>query len=196
MTQKRTMAGRGSHRTEQNPTHSLSAVVSPAAFWNSPRGQPAAATAYGATAETAVEGTAGGATASLAAATGAQEAFDAAARRAHARMHISERGGARVLQKCSVGRGLAASRSCHLIMPPPGSHLPGAPITLAPPHIVGAGTTICSWPITPKAQAQMATCSQLTPGLSHPPPQASGAPPASPRAPHGTLLSSCTVCTL
>ena len=60
--------------TEQNPTHSLSAVVSPAAFWNSPRGQPAAATAYGATAETAVEGTAGGATASLTAATGAQEA--------------------------------------------------------------------------------------------------------------------------
>ena len=58
--------------TEQNPTHRLSAVVSPAAFWNSPRGQPAAATAYGATAETAVEGTAGGATASLAAATGAQ----------------------------------------------------------------------------------------------------------------------------
>ena len=52
------------------------------------------------------QGTAGGATASLAAATGAQEAFDAAARRAHARMHISERGGARVLPKCSVGRGL------------------------------------------------------------------------------------------
>ena len=70
--------------TEQNPTHSLSAVASPAAFWNSPRGQPAAATAYGATAETAVEGTAGGATASLAAATGAQEAFDAAVRRGHA----------------------------------------------------------------------------------------------------------------
>ena len=83
--------------TEQNPTHMLSAVVSPAAFWNLPRGQPAAATAYGTTAETAVEGTAGGATTSLAAATGAQEAFDAAARRAHARMHISERGGARVL---------------------------------------------------------------------------------------------------
>ena len=70
-----------------NPTHSLSAVASPAAFWNSPRGQPAAATAYGATAETAVEGTAGGATASLAAATGAQEAFDAAARRACANAH-------------------------------------------------------------------------------------------------------------
>ena len=70
--------------TEQNPTHSLSAVVSPAAFWNSPRGQPAAATAYGATAETAGEGTAGGGTASLAAATGAQEAFDAAEQRAHA----------------------------------------------------------------------------------------------------------------
>ena len=139
--------------TEQNPTHSLSAVVSPAAFWNSPRGQPAAATAYGATAETAVEGTAGGATASLAAATGAQEAFDAAARRAHARMHISERGGARVLPKCSVGRGLAVSRSCHLIMPPPGRHLPGAPITLAPPHIVGAGTTICSWPIIKRTRA-------------------------------------------
>ena len=63
-------------------------------------------------------------------------------RGAHARMHISERGGARVLPKCSVGRGLAVSRSCHLIMPPPGSHLSGAPITLAPPHIVGAGTTI------------------------------------------------------
>ena len=141
--------------TEQNPTHSLSAVVSPAAFWNSPRGQPAAATAYGATAETAVEGTAGGATASLAAATGAQEAFDAAARRAHARMHISERGGARVLPKCSVGRGLAVSRSCHLIMPPPGSHLPGAPITLAPPHIVGAGTTICSWPIMKRTRADL-----------------------------------------
>ena len=56
-------------------------------------------------------------------------------RGAHARMHISERGGARVLPKCSVGRGLAVSRSCHLIMPPPGSHLSGAPITLAPPRI-------------------------------------------------------------
>ena len=63
-------------------------------------------------------------------------------------------GGARVLPKCSVGRGLAVSRSCHLIMPPPGSHLPGAPITLAPPHIVGAGTTICSWPIILKAHAR------------------------------------------
>ena len=58
-----------------------------------------------------------------------------------------------MLPKCSVGRGLAVSRSCHLIMPPPGSHLPGAPITLAPPHIVGAGTMICSCPIIKRMRA-------------------------------------------
>ena len=58
-----------------------------------------------------------------------------------------------MLPKCSVGRGLAVSRSCHLIMPPPGNHLPGAPVTLAPPHIVGAGTTICSWPIIKRTRS-------------------------------------------
>ena len=68
-------------------------MVSPAAFWNLPWGQPAAATAYGATAETAVEGTAGGATTSLAATTGAQEAFDAAARSAHMCKCTSAKGG-------------------------------------------------------------------------------------------------------
>ena len=49
---------------------------------------------------------------------------------------------------------LAISRPSHLIMPTPGSHLSGAPITLAPPHIVGAGTTICSWPIILEAHAR------------------------------------------
>ena len=117
--------------TEQNPTHSLSAVVSPAAFWNSPRGQPAAATAYGATAETAVEGTAGGATASLAAATGAQEAFDAAVRRECTSV---KRGG----QECSQSARWAvvwpsrarATSSC----PIPVAICP-APPSLSPPRI-------------------------------------------------------------